>query len=77
MRQLRALVPLCDPRFESPGECMLGADLARHAGPAAFEPQFRVEGPNGFFRLDLAVPGLRYAAEYDGAEFHGPERYSG
>jgi hypothetical protein len=23
VRQLRALIPLCDPRFESPGECIL------------------------------------------------------
>ena len=27
-----------------------------------------------FFYLDLAVPGLRCAAEYDGEDFHGPER---
>jgi hypothetical protein len=43
-------------------------------GLPAFEPQFQVDGPEGFFRLDLAVPGLWYAAEYNGADFHGEER---
>ncbi len=74
VRQLRALIPLCDPRFESPGECVLVLIWYDTPGLPAFEPQFRVPGPHGVFRLDLAVPGLRYAAEYDGAEFHGPDR---
>ena len=43
-------------------------------GLPPFEPQWPVDGPDGFFYLDLAVPGLRYAAEYDGAEFHGPDQ---
>jgi very-short-patch-repair endonuclease len=29
--------------------------------------------PRGFFYLDFAVPELRYAAEYDGEEFHGED----
>ena len=74
MRQLRALAPLCDPRFESPGECALALIWLDTPGLPAFEPQFRVQGPVGFYYLDLAVPGLRYGAEYDGAEFHGQSR---
>ena len=74
VRQLRSLIPLCDPRFESPGECVLALTWHDTPGLPTFEPQFWVEGPDGFFRLDLAVPGLLYAAEYDGAEFHGPDQ---
>jgi hypothetical protein len=74
VRQLRGLIPLCDPRFESPGECVLALIWHDTPGLPSFEPQFRVDGPDGFFRLDLAVPGLWYAAEYDGADFHGEEQ---
>ena len=28
------------------------------------------DGGRGLYRLDLALPELRYAAEYDGEEFH-------
>ena len=74
VRQLRALLPLCDPRFESPGECILALVWHETPGLPAFEPQWRVDGPVGSFYLDLAVPGLRYAAEYDGEEFHGEDQ---
>jgi hypothetical protein len=74
VRQLRVLIPLCDPRFESPGECILALIWLETPGLPPFEPQWRVDGPDGFFYLDLAVPGLRYAAEYDGEEFHGPDQ---
>lgn len=74
VRQLRELTPLCDPRFESPGECRLALIWHDTPGLPPFEPQWCVAGPDGFFYLDLAVPGLRYAAEYDGADFHGPDR---
>ncbi len=74
VRQLRSLIPLCDPRFESPGECILALIWHETPGLPSFEPQWRVDGPRGFFYLDLAVPGLRYAAEYDGEEFHGPDQ---
>ncbi len=73
VRQLRGLVPLLDRRFESPGECALALIWHDTPGLPAFEPQFRVEGPESYFRLDLAVPGLWWAAEYNGADFHGPE----
>jgi hypothetical protein len=73
VRQLRALIPLADPRLESPGECVLA--LIWHETPMLppFEPQHRVEHPHGSYFLDLAVPELAYAAEYDGAEWHGAE----
>ena len=72
--QLRSLVPLCDPRFESPGECNLALIWHDTPGLPTFEPQYQVVGPRGFFYLDFAVPELRYAAEYDGEEFHGADR---
>jgi hypothetical protein len=74
VRQLRMLIPLCDARFQSPGECYLALIWLETPGLPAFEPQFRVVAPDGFFYLDFAVPDLLYAAEYDGAEFHGPEQ---
>jgi hypothetical protein len=74
VRQLRALIPLCDPRFESPGECILALIWHETPGLPPFEPQWQVSGPDGYFYLDLAVPGLHYAAEYNGAEFHGEDR---
>jgi hypothetical protein len=37
-------------------------------------PQLCVRGPDGLCYLDLAVESLRYAAEYDGAFWHGPEQ---
>jgi hypothetical protein len=74
VRQLRSLIPLADPRFESPGECALVLIWYDTPGLPAFVPQYRVDGPEGSYFLDLAVPGLRYAAEYDGAEWHGPDR---
>jgi hypothetical protein len=71
VRQLRTLAPLCDPRFESPGECNLALIWLETPGLPPFKPQFRVAGPVGFYYLDLAVPELRYGAEYYGAEWHG------
>lgn len=74
VRQLRALLPLLDPRFESPGECSLALIWHDTPGLPPFEPQWEVCGPFGLSRLDLAVPDLLYAAEYDGEEFHGEDR---
>lgn len=73
VRQLRSLALLADPRAESPGESVLRlrwldcGDLPRPV------PQVPVRGPDGLCFLDLAVEGIRYAAEYDGEEWHGPE----
>lgn len=72
--QARALAPWADGRSQSPGESILRlrwfdcSDLPRP------EPQIEVPGPFGSYFLDLGLEGLRYAAEYDGAEWHGPER---
>jgi hypothetical protein len=38
------------------------------------ELQVQVAGPDGPCFLDLGLPDLGYAAEYDGAQWHGPER---
>ena len=38
------------------------------------EPQVEVQGPDGVCYLDLGVPDLLYAAEYDGVEWHGEEQ---
>ncbi len=61
------------PEFESPGECYLALDLERRRRVACrSSPSRRCAGPSGSFYLDLAVPELRYAAEYDGVSWHGP-----
>jgi hypothetical protein len=74
VRQLRALSPLCDPRFQSAAECQLALVWLETPGLPPFEPQFQVDGPDGYFYLDFAVPGLHYAAEYDGEEWHGEDQ---
>jgi hypothetical protein len=74
VRQLRELIPKVDPRLESPGECNLALIWHDTPGLPGFEPQWPVRGPRGWFYLDLAVPSLRYAAEYDGRQWHGEER---
>jgi hypothetical protein len=69
--QLRCLVPICDPRAESPQESILRLRWLDARLPAP-HPQHVVADDNGFpvYRLDLADPSVRYAAEYDGQEFH-------
>ena len=71
VRQLRVLVPLGSPRAESPGESALRLHWY-DAGLPRPEVQFWVydDGGRELYRLDLALPELRYAAEYDGEEFH-------
>ena len=74
VRQLRELVPLADGRSQSPGESILRLrwiDCPELPEPT---PQLKVTGPTGPFFLDLAVPELCYAAEYDGEQWHGPEQ---
>jgi hypothetical protein len=74
VRQLRYLTPLCDSRFQSPGECLLALIWHETPGLPPFEPQYEVDGPRRSYFLDLAVPALHYAAEYDGAQWHGEDR---
>lgn len=75
--QLRYLVPLADPRSESPAE----AGLRLHwyeAGLPRPELQWWVYDDRGvgIYRLDLALPELLFAAEYDGVEFHSSDEDS-
>jgi hypothetical protein len=71
--QLRQLVPIVDPRAESPMESWTRVEMLDHGLPSP-TPQFwvMVDGiPT--YRLDLAYPHARIAIEYDGQEFHsGP-----
>ncbi len=73
--QYRELVPLIDPRAESPRESW--TRLAIHdAGLPPLESQVStfVRG-FGWARLDLGDRELRICVEYDGADFHGaPEQ---
>jgi hypothetical protein len=68
--QLRVLAPLADSRAESAAESALRLHW-EDAGLPRPVPQLALDG--GAFRLDLALPALRYAAEYDGAEFHSSD----
>lgn len=74
VRQFRSLAPLVDPRPQSPPEHILL--LRWHDCPSLPPPtpQLPVAGPTGMFYLDLGVETLGYGAEYDGPEWHGPER---
>lgn len=73
--QLRGLVGLADPRAESVAESVLRLHWYDAALPAP-ELQWWVYDPDdvAVYRLDLALPSLRYGAEYDGVAFHGPDR---
>lgn len=69
--QLRQLVPLADPRAESPAESLTRLRLW-DAGLPLPEVQWEVRNALGvvIYRLDLAYPEIKLAIEYDGAEFH-------
>jgi hypothetical protein len=71
VRQLRALAPDADGRAESPGESILRRRWLDCLDLPRPDLQIEVEGPHGVCFLDLGLPDLRYAAEYDGAEWHG------
>ncbi|MFN3216656.1 MAG: type IV toxin-antitoxin system AbiEi family antitoxin domain-containing protein [Acidimicrobiales bacterium] len=58
---------------ESGPELMLARALATSALPPAV-PQFEVTTPRARYRLDLAMPDHKVAIEYDGAQWHGPDR---
>lgn len=70
--QLRDLAPRADGRAESMGESVLRlrwSDLRSLPRP---EPQVPILDAHGraIYYLDLGVPDLRFAAEYDGEEHH-------
>jgi hypothetical protein len=75
VRQLRVLAPLGDGRSESPGESALRLRFLDGGLPMP-TPQVDVFGAHSEFiaRVDLVVEDLRFVAEYDGEEWHGPER---
>ncbi len=69
--RLRTLAPLADPRAESPAESVMRL-LWLDAGLPRPTLQIPVSDDVGWpaYRLDLGLPELRYAAEYDGAAWH-------
>lgn len=72
--QLRELAPLVDGRPESAAEAILllwGMD----AGIGGLEPQWWVHSEDGVptYRLDLAIPALRLAFEYQGVSAHSTD----
>ncbi|MBO9523395.1 MAG: hypothetical protein J7518_17840 [Nocardioidaceae bacterium] len=74
VRQLRAFAPLADPGSESFGESVLRLRWYDAGSLPRPRTQIVVVSPRGSFAsLDLGDPELRYAAEYDGEDFHGPE----
>jgi hypothetical protein len=70
--QLRELAPHVDPRAESIGESALRLRWVDTSGLPRPELQIPIHDAAGtvVFRLDLGVEELRFAAEYDGEEFH-------
>jgi hypothetical protein len=74
VRQLRWIAPLGDRRAQSPGESALRLHWY-DAGLPKPEPQFTILDDRGvgIYQLDVPLPGIRYAAEYDGEEFHTKE----
>lgn len=70
---LRATVVLADPRAESPPESVL---RLRWIEVLVFEPMPQLEvweGADFLARLDIGNEEWRYAAEYDGAEWHSTD----
>ena len=74
--QLRELAPLADARAESPGESVLRLrwlDLSSLPRPTPQVPILDAHGRPVFW-LDLGVPELRFAVEYDGELFHSTDQ---
>jgi hypothetical protein len=70
--QLRELAPLADGRSESSGESTLRLRWLDLPSLPAPTPQVPVTvGGVEVYRLDLGVPELHYACEYDGEAAHG------
>lgn len=71
VRQLRMLAPLGDGRAESVGESALRLHWY-DAGLPKPDLQHWIYSDDGIaiYRLDITAPEFRYAAEYDGEEFH-------
>ena len=59
-----------DPGCESPGECRVLYALKR-AGLEGLLTQVEVPTPGGVFFIDIAIPGLGIAIEFDGRVKYG------
>ena len=71
VRQLRALVPLGDARAESGPESALRLHwIEANLPPPVLQHWIYDDDGTPLYRLDIADPDARYAAEYDGDEFH-------
>ncbi len=69
--QLRAFVPLADPRSESPAEAITRLRWLDSGVLPRPEPQIEVERPFRWsYRIDLGVEVLLFGLEYDGEEWH-------
>lgn len=67
---VRELIPLADPRAESPMESEARSVMIDGGLPTP-ELQFEVIDRDGrLWRLDFAWPDLKFAVEYDGFDFH-------
>jgi hypothetical protein len=72
--QARTLAPLMDPRCQSAPEAASLLLWHDHGLP---RPELQIavrNGRGGFYYIDLGLEELRFGAEYDGREFHGPDR---
>jgi hypothetical protein len=74
VRTFRGTAPYVDGRAQSPPESVMKLRWRDCQDLPSPEPQVPVEGPDGWFYLDLGLPRIKYAAEYDGALWHGPEQ---
>jgi very-short-patch-repair endonuclease len=76
VRQLRAFAPWADPGAESFGESVLRLRWLEAALPARPQTQVVVQRPGShdWAKLDIACEKYKFAAEYDGEAFHGPEQ---
>ena len=73
VRQLRWLAPLADPRAESPPESALRLHW-HEAGLPWPDTQIWIRDRGvPVYRLDVGKLEVRYAAEYDGVEFHSEQ----
>jgi hypothetical protein len=71
--QLRQLIPLADPRAESPGESWTRLEIIDAGLPVPdLQLWIHIDGVPTY-RLDLAYPKHKIAIEYDGTEFHEPD----
>jgi hypothetical protein len=71
--QARVLAALVDERSQSLWESVLRL-CWYDAGLPRPECQVEIEAPYGSYFRDMGLPELRFGAEYDGEEFHGPNQ---